>query len=814
MGVVRMIARSELRSGWRSALGLVLLVTLAGGAVLGALAAAHRTATAYDRMVADTEAFDVLVNPDFGIESTLRLDDIAALPQVAEAGRSDGVVLLPPVAGSTEEIETFPSALASDGVFGYDFARSNVREGRLPDPSEPLEVLITSEYASRSGLGAGDSLTIRALTQAESFELFEVTTEDEGRALLAREDYGELVDLRIVGVGVAPDDLIIEAGFRPIELLLTPAYWERFEAPSAGWWGAGVRLRPGADVRAFEAAVQALAPDEPIAFQTRATTTAKVDRTVQPYVVALVAFAAVAGVLGLIVIVQAVSRRARLGVVDQRAMQALGRTRGERFASATATVAGPVLVGTGGAVVVAFLVSPIAPIGAVRPAEPDPGPVFDPSVLGVGAMAWVGLVLLAAAVPLWRSTRVEVAARRPRRARAADLLTAGNAPAAMSTGVRFALEPGTGAAAVPTRGVLIGAASAVALAAALLAFGTSLGHFVDTPRLFGSDWNVIIDGNLAPDTLESTMEDVTGALAPAPQVEAFSTVEVSEIDIGGRRFPTVTFDESPSPVMPTITEGRAPRGDAEVAFGRSTAEQLGVAVGDDVVVTDPTGDDHTVTTVGIAVLPEVGTYGGSDKTSLGEGVLVDGPAFVSLAEDFDKSFVVARVAGPDPVAQADRLLPASDSSDWLAAGPAPVPAEVQNLDRLRSTPTLLLGMLVALLGAAVVHALLVAFRSRRHDVAVLQALGYRPRQVVATSLWQATTSGAIAVAIGLPIGLVVGRWCWTILVQQYDAVADPVTPILGSVALAVVVLVLVNLLGVVPGWQASRRTPAATLRAE
>ena len=99
-------------------------------------------------------------------------------------------------------------------------------------------------------------------------------------------------------------------------------------------------------------------------------------------------------------------------------------------------------------------------------------------------------------------------------------------------------------------------------------------------------------------------------------------------------------------------------------------------------------------------------------------------------------------------------------------------------------------------------------------MAVLQALGYRPRQVVATSLWQATTSGAIAVAIGLPIGLVVGRWCWTILVQQYDAVADPVTPILGSVALAVVVLILVNLLGVVPGWQASRRTPAATLRAE
>jgi putative ABC transport system permease protein len=291
-------------------------------------------------------------------------------------------------------------------------------------------------------------------------------------------------------------------------------------------------------------------------------------------------------------------------------------------------------------------------------------------------------------------------------------------------------------------------------------------------------------------------------------------VEVSEMAIDERRFPTVTFDESPSPVAPTITGGRAPQGNAEVAFGRSTAEQLGVAVGDQVVVTDPSGDDHTVTIVGIAVLPEVGTYGGSDKTSLGEGVLVDGPAFDSLTENFDKSFVVARVTGADPVAQTESLLPASDSSDWLAAAPAPVPAEVQNLDRLRSTPTLLLAMLVALLGAAVVHALIVAFRARRHDIAVLQALGWRPRQVVTTSLWQATTTGVVAVAVGLPVGLIVGRWCWTILVQEYDAVAAPVTPILGSLALAAVVLVLVNLLALIPGWQASRRAPAATLRAE
>jgi len=51
--------------------------------------------------------------------------------------------------------------------------------------------------------------------------------------------------------------------------------------------------------------------------------------------------------------------------------------------------------------------------------------------------------------------------------------------------------------------------------------------------------------------------------------------------------------------------------------------------------------------------------------------------------------------------------------------------------------------------------------------------------------------------------------------RRHDAaVPEPVTPVIGSLALAIAVLVLVNLLGVVPGWQASRRAPAETLRVE
>ncbi len=56
--------RAELRTRWRSALGLALLVGLAGGIVLTAIAGARRTDSAYPRFIAESEAFDVLVVPD------------------------------------------------------------------------------------------------------------------------------------------------------------------------------------------------------------------------------------------------------------------------------------------------------------------------------------------------------------------------------------------------------------------------------------------------------------------------------------------------------------------------------------------------------------------------------------------------------------------------------------------------------------------------------------------------------------------------------------------------------------------------------
>src|SRR6516162_4333372 len=95
MAAVWMRFRADLRARWSALLVLTLLVGLAGGAALVAFAGARRTSSAFSRLVHDTKAWDVLVNPDNGSDSALDSNAVARLPQVSEAGRVDGISVVP-----------------------------------------------------------------------------------------------------------------------------------------------------------------------------------------------------------------------------------------------------------------------------------------------------------------------------------------------------------------------------------------------------------------------------------------------------------------------------------------------------------------------------------------------------------------------------------------------------------------------------------------------------------------------------------------------------------------------------------------------
>jgi len=80
-----------------------------------------------------------------------------------------------------------------------------------------------------------------------------------------------------------------------------------------------------------------------------------------------------------------------------------------------------------------------------------------------------------------------------RRSRLADSLAGLGLPVTVTTGVRLALEPGRGRAAVPVRGVLAGTTLSVLAVTAAFTFGANLVHLVHAPRQFGRTWDAAID---------------------------------------------------------------------------------------------------------------------------------------------------------------------------------------------------------------------------------------------------------------------------------------------------------------------------------
>ena len=96
----------------------------------------------------------------------------------------------------------------------------------------------------------------------------------------------------------------------------------------------------------------------------------------------------------------------------------------------------------------------------------------------------------------------------------------------------------------------------------------------------------------------------------------------------------------------------------------------------------------------------------------------------------------------------------------------------------------------------------------------MRTMGLRPGQVVRTSLWQATSIALVAGAIGVPLGVVLGRWAWVILARSLGVFEQPVVPLLVIGFAGVVVITVANLVGLIPGWRLSRRAPAFALRAE
>jgi putative ABC transport system permease protein len=139
---------------------------------------------------------------------------------------------------------------------------------------------------------------------------------------------------------------------------------------------------------------------------------------------------------------------------------------------------------------------------------------------------------------------------------------------------------------------------------------------------------------------------------------------------------------------------------------------------------------------------------------------------------------------------------------------------IRNVRRIGSLPFALAAMVAVLAVSSLAHAVVLSARRHRGQLAVLRTLGFSRGQAAAAVRWQATVIGVAAVAIGLPLGVVAGRWGWRAVAERLGVAIGPAVPLLAIAAGAVGTVAIAHLVAVIPAWRATRLRPAEAFRVE
>jgi ABC-type lipoprotein release transport system permease subunit len=209
-------------------------------------------------------------------------------------------------------------------------------------------------------------------------------------------------------------------------------------------------------------------------------------------------------------------------------------------------------------------------------------------------------------------------------------------------------------------------------------------------------------------------------------------------------------------------------------------------------------------------MPLIGTADPDD------GTLLPLDAFHALCADKlvasidSNTSVLLRLRDP---ADAAAIRKGLDSNQFLVQ-PRFTPGAVRAIDDVRAVP-LVVAILVGLQALlAVAHALALAVRRRRGDLAVLRALGLRPRQTAAVVRWQSLTLAALAIVVGVPAGIAGGRLLWSSIAGSSHFLVRTDVLAWGLAVLAGGIVVGALAASVWSGQRAARLHTAEILRSE
>lgn len=789
-------ARREIARRWRSLIAVGLLAGIAGGLSLAAVAGARRSASAYSRFRITTAAPDAVV---FGTQvgaSDVDYSGVLKLPEVIDGGmfelagvtvtNIDGVGKLKPGA-----LGALPPG---DTHLYRTLSRPLLRHGRLPNPTRDDEIVVNGFAARKYHLHIGQHVEVVGARNLDAFY---------GAPIVV----GVKIRSTIVGIG----DSVMEDLFSPDQPAFEPsgAFMVRHGAVVGHAPNLVVRLKPGTDVNAFHLRAVRLLHDPQVdqaallnvPVRDLTDDSKRVTHATDLETTGLLLFAAAVAFAALVLVGQTISRVVYGMAESVAALRSLGFTRRDLIRALVAPFVVAVPVAAAGAVAFAIAFSRSFPVGLARRFDPDIAVHADWRVLIPGTLLVTAFVVTGALLGGLRVTSTRLQSTPVRRSPyGRRMLNA--APLSVSLGVGMALDTGRGERALPVRPAITGTIAAVVGIVGAFGLVHGINDALSKPARSGQVYDAIV----TPDSA-AQFRAFPHRLADLHQVDEIAHIRHGTGNVEGAGLPLWDIEPVNGHMEYTLLAGHAPAG-GEVAVGPSTEHALHVGIGDHLRITGPR--PMTLRISGTALLPE------SPHSSFDQGLWVSPGTMRGLfntperSTTTDEEFAVTARHGTTQT-QLQQALTQHITND---IDPVTLPQDVVFLRDVRSLPIALAVFLILLAIAAVGHALVTAVRRRRHDFAILRAIGFRPRQSAACIGALAATVSVIGLVIGVPLGIAGGRLAWHWVASR--------TPLLYAAPLATaavlisipVTLLLANALAALPARRAARIPTAEVLRVE
>ena len=348
----------------------------------------------------------------------------------------------------------------------------------------------------------------------------------------------------------------------------------------------------------------------------------------------------------------------------------------------------------------------------------------------------------------------------------------------------------------------------IAVAAATLTLSIAVGRLADDP------WQRTFDATNGGHVLVTARNRASlEPLARLPEVSAASptvAAVATSIEHDGRTVGLRAIGVPPTTevAMPLVTDGTWLE-DGGAVLERSFARYYDLAPGDRIGVATTTGR-LDLEVVGIAVTTSESRYPESQP-----GSAFVTPATLRRIQPDEGAWVhsiALRLHDPARSAELADRIARPETRDFVFAEDW----QEQRTNATEDTRTIRIILTVfgvfLLLASGFVIGNQVGARvlTRLREIGVLKAVGLTPRQIGAVFTAQQLVPTVVAVAVGVPVGILLAPRFLGPSEELLDASGAPVGP-LGALAVALGVLGVVALVALLPTWRAARRSTAAAL---